>query len=347
MAIKGGKMPEEAKQPKINENELSQEEMIQLLQKTIGQLEGLVNKLNTESIENLPPRTVVETLTTNTDVLTELLGERKVSTSSEPLSTETVTPPETTDTDDIFPDNLFDEENIIDLEEPTEPVEVDPATLKSIESETWWRGLLDKIRSNWAIIGLVSTVLVAVVVGSLVFVSRPSPEIAQTPPTTEILPPPQTPVIVPSPSPQTPEAIETPETPEAIETPLEIEAPGNPEPVEFAPPPQPELTPEQSLIASIQEEVSELTRQYPEGLIATIEANFLGSRLIVTMGNQWYSLDTSAQNQVANGIFERSRRLDFRKLELIDQQGNQLARSPVVGQDMIIFEGEKPLNSTP
>lgn len=341
-------MPEEAKQPSesINQNEISQKEMIELLQKTIGQLEVIVNKLSTESMDNLPPREVVETLSTNTEVLTELLGETKTSTSTTPGQPEAVTPSDFTESENLFPEILFNEEDI-DLEEPTEPVRVDPATLSSNGLENWWDRILNNIRSvlptalsdklsNWAITGIVSTVVVGVLLSSVLWVSRPSPKIAQTPTSTVTPLPTETPTPTITPAP----------TSEEIETPLEIEAPGNPEPVQFAPPPKPELTPEQSLIASIQEQVSDLTRQYPEGLIATIEANFLGSRLIVTMGNEWYSLDKSRQNNLANAIFERSRRLDFRKLELMDQQGNLIARSPVVGEEMVILQREKDLKST-
>lgn len=324
-------MSDELKRPSesTNQNQISQGEMIELLQNTIGQLEIIVNKLSTESIENLPPRVVVETLTSNTEVLAELFGKPSTETSTKSVQPEDGTTPDILSSENLPQEILFDEQDI-DLDEPTEPVRVIPPQGSFNGLQTLCDRGLEKIRSllptslnnklsDWAIIGTVSVVVIAILLTGVVWVSRPSTEVAQTP-----IP---IPTITPAPSPAS----------EAIEMPEEIEAPGNPEPVEFAPPPEPELTPEQSLIAAIQEQVGDLTRQYPEGLISTIEANFLESRLIVTLGDEWYSLSPSRQNNLANAIFERSRRLDFRKLELIDPEGMMIARSPVVGEEMVIL----------
>jgi hypothetical protein len=106
------------------------------------------------------------------------------------------------------------------------------------------------------------------------------------------------------------------------------------------PPPKPELSPEQSLIAAIQDQVTGITTQYPEGLVLSVEANFLGSRLMVKMGDDWYKLNPSRQDKLVNSILERSRKLDFRKLEIVNSQGTLLARNPVVGNKMIILKRE-------
>ncbi len=98
------------------------------------------------------------------------------------------------------------------------------------------------------------------------------------------------------------------------------------------------MTPEQSLIAAIQKEITNLTNQYPDDLIGKIEANFIGSRLIVTVGNQWYDLTNKEQDNLANNILERSWGLDFRKLEILDSQKHLIARSPVVGDQVIILK---------
>ena len=73
-------------------------------------------------------------------------------------------------------------------------------------------------------------------------------------------------------------------------------------------------------------------------MIGRIEANFIGSRLIVTVGNQWYDLTTEEQNNLGNNILERSQSLDFRKLDILDNQGNLIARTPVVGKELIILQ---------
>jgi hypothetical protein len=180
--------------------------------------------------------------------------------------------------------------------------------------------------SNGAIAGILGGLIATVILTSVWLLpqQQPSTEIVELPPET---------------APETsPEATPTvTEIPDAIETPPELKAPGRPEPVEVIPPPEPELTPEQSLIASIQDQVAALTSQYPEGLVRSVEANFLGSRLIVTVGDDWKTLNPNRQDKLANSILQRSQKLDFRKLEIVDSQGNLLARNPVVGNKMVII----------
>ncbi|MGK7941788.1 MAG: hypothetical protein AB4062_16885 [Crocosphaera sp.] len=126
--------------------------------------------------------------------------------------------------------------------------------------------------------------------------------------------------------------------PEVVETPPKLDVPELPQPIKNAPPSQPKLTPEQSLIAAIQKEVTALTNEYSEDLIGKIEANFLRSRLIVTMEEQWYSLSNQEQDNLATNILTRAKSLDFRKLELVDTTGELIARSPLVGKGVIILQ---------
>jgi len=61
-----------------------------------------------------------------------------------------------------------------------------------------------------------------------------------------------------------------------------------------------ELTPEQNLIASIENQVAEITDSYADGLIQSIQANFQGSRLLsksVMIG----TLQQSQQDKLAAG----------------------------------------------
>ncbi len=191
------------------------------------------------------------------------------------------------------------------------------ASLRSVLPVSW----RDRV-SDWALTSVLTIMVIGLLLGGVLLFSSSPTEVAET------LPPPLTNTdnreLSPSP------------TPTVIETPPFIEAPGLPEPVELKPP-QPLLTPEQSLIAAIQEQLTELTQQYPASLIMRIEANFGESRLIVTLGQEWYTLKTARQNSLANVILERSQSLDFRKLELVSEQGDLIARSPVVGSEMVIL----------
>ncbi|MBE9101543.1 hypothetical protein [Vacuolonema iberomarrocanum] len=108
------------------------------------------------------------------------------------------------------------------------------------------------------------------------------------------------------------------------------------------PAPKLALTPEQTLIASIQERISLVSDRYTNGLILTVRANFRQSILTVRLGDEWYGLSTAQQDDLANDLLRQATRLDFSKLELTDSVGNRLARNPVVGNQMIILRREKP-----
>lgn len=135
---------------------------------------------------------------------------------------------------------------------------------------------------------------------------------------------------------------ESPPAPSASPTPIPTFEPV-PTP---APAPSPDpvlaLTPEQTLIASIQDRVSEVSDRYTDGLILSVRANFRQSTLITRLGTAWYDLPAEQQDNLANDLLKQSTRLDFSKLELIDPVGNRLARSPVVGDRMIVLRRKPP-----
>ena len=115
-----------------------------------------------------------------------------------------------------------------------------------------------------------------------------------------------------------------------------------PEPIAQPPSPPPKLerSPEQALIAAIQDATSEIATRYGDSaLVESIRADFRTSRLIVTVPRElWYGLGDRTQDRFAADLLQRSRRLDFSKLELQDSAGELLARSPVVGDRVVIFQ---------
>jgi len=146
-------------------------------------------------------------------------------------------------------------------------------------------------------------------------------------------------------SPSEEEVSQQPEKPEAPipppETREEPEPEITPEPTQEPEPeaePEPELTPEQGLIAAIQEQVSEITTRYAEGLIESIEANFRDGRLIIAVSDQWFELSDARQDELSKEMLARSRQLDFTRLVLTTPDGKLLARSPVVGEKMVILQ---------
>lgn len=114
----------------------------------------------------------------------------------------------------------------------------------------------------------------------------------------------------------------------------------SPEPV----PPElvaPAPVPDADRIAKIQTQVAQATDQYAEGLIEAVQANFSGNRLIVEVGDRWYSLDANNQDRVANEMLKRSRQLKFDKLEITNSEGTLVGRSPVVGSGVVLYQRER------
>ncbi|MBE9128996.1 hypothetical protein IQ257_24430 [Coleofasciculus sp. LEGE 07092] len=202
--------------------------------------------------------------------------------------------------------------------------------------EALWDSILDKVRallpnawseklSDWGLTGAIAAILVVVLLTTVAVLQETPAQVAK-----EIFP---EPVLV-----KTPPELKAPEPPQPVEP---LETPELSQPVEVAEPPSLELTPEQSLIAAIQNQVAEITDQYANGLIQSIQANFRGSRLIVTVGEGWYDLDEPQQHQLADEILRRSEELDFSKLNITDPEGTLLARSPVVGSHMVILQRQQ------
>ena len=105
--------------------------------------------------------------------------------------------------------------------------------------------------------------------------------------------------------------------------------------------PQLELEPRDTVIEAIQQQVSEVTQRYADNLIQSVQANFRDGRLTVRVSDDWYRLAASQQDQVATDLLKRTKSLDFGKLELLDSQDNRVARSPIVGNKMLILQRDR------
>ncbi|MEH2204001.1 MAG: hypothetical protein V7K53_07925 [Nostoc sp.] len=224
-----------------------------------------------------------------------------------------------------------------------------------------WGGLLRTIRlflpsnlstklSDTALTGIVTGIAVILVwTTTTIFTGKPT-EVATVPPVEEV--PTPTPKITTPPESVVPE----PQPPEEITPPPEVQTtPPTPEP-EPEPEPEPiptptptpiptptptpiiELTPEQALIAAIENQVAEISDRVASGLIKSIQANFRTSNLTVKISDDWYTLKESQQDKLAAEILQRSQELDFTHLEIIDSQNTLIARNPVVGTEVVIFK---------
>ncbi|RMF20647.1 MAG: hypothetical protein D6756_13850 [Cyanobacteria bacterium J083] len=192
--------------------------------------------------------------------------------------------------------------------------------------------------------GIISAIAIILVVSfnwSRIFpATQPLSEVSATP--EEIIPSEETPIVIEenSPLPGTTTLPEEtiPQTLPEQEQPGESQLKEKPKTTEPQAKKNLKLTPEQSLIAAIQTQVAEISQRYSEDLISTIEADFLASRLLVKVTDEWQELEPNRKKSIANEMLRRSRSLDFKKLEIINEKGELLARSPVVGKEMVIFD---------
>ncbi|QLE48379.1 hypothetical protein FD724_09765 [Nostoc sp. C057] len=225
---------------------------------------------------------------------------------------------------------------------PPPGTEETPSFLQQLQLR--WGGLLRTIRlflpsnlstklSDTALTGIVAGIAVILVWTTMtVFTGKPT-EIATVPPVEEV--PAPTPTITTPPESVVPEP-QPPQPPEEI-TPPKPEPEPIPTPTP-TPTPAIELTPEQALIAAIENQVAEISDRIASGLIKSIQANFRTSNLTVKISDDWYTLKESQQDKLAAEILQRSQELDFTHLEIIDSQDKLIARNPVVGTEMVIFK---------
>jgi hypothetical protein len=173
-------------------------------------------------------------------------------------------------------------------------------------------------------------------------------------PVTEEIPsedPPQAITIVPEPA---NEVIPEENTSLSVEIPIPVEVPSRSEELNLLPEPTPiaepearksvpaapvKLTPEQRFIAAIQTQVTQTAQKYVEDpSIESLNANFEGSLLQIRVADHWFGLASEKQNQLAENWLQQAREFDFQTLEIVDRNGSLVARSPVVGSQMIILK---------
>jgi hypothetical protein len=286
---------------------------IKALRGTIGLLETIVEKLEAEPVREIPP-------TVTPPATTPVLNTTTATPEQESASRLSVSASEASaaDTPTVAPKPTAQELADRQLPSPTKPKLIDRILPSFRSLQAFWDATLAKVRSllpaawneklsDWGLTGAIAGIVVVLLVTTAALLPETPAQVAKAPPNT-------------------------------IEAPPELKAPEPPQPVEVETPPPPELTPEQSLIAGIQNQVAEITNRYGNGLIQSIEANFEASRLIVKVSDGWYDLKESQQNKLADEILRRSNELDFSKLQITDPKETLLARSPVVGSNMVILK---------
>jgi hypothetical protein len=185
--------------------------------------------------------------------------------------------------------------------------------------------------------GLAAILIVAIGLTVNSFSAKPPQQVAKAPIPAVQLSPTFDDFVAPGTA-KSPEAIANSQpTPAKFKSKLpDLAAPKKPEPVEIIPPPP--LTPEQSLIAAIQTQVADITNRLGGGLVKSVDADFSIGLLTVKVAEDWYKLSDVEQNQLASQMWKEANSLDFSKLQIANLEGKLIARSPVVGSEMIILE---------
>jgi hypothetical protein len=97
------------------------------------------------------------------------------------------------------------------------------------------------------------------------------------------------------------------------------------------------VDPNAKRVAAIQEQLTEVSTEYTDSLIEAVQANFPRNRLTLRVNDSWYSLESTQRERLANELLKRSQKLAFQTLEIADLKGTVVARTPVVGKQMVLL----------
>ena len=101
---------------------------------------------------------------------------------------------------------------------------------------------------------------------------------------------------------------------------------------------EPKISPEQAFFEAIQTQLNDVTSQYPDEIVDTLNVDIGRDRAIVKLSPDWYTLTDEQQNTLTDRMWLQARSNHFSKLEIQDSQGVSIARSPVVGKHAIILQ---------
>lgn len=295
--------------------------LVSELEATLSQLEQVVRRLqaNPQQSRELP-QLVIDRLQGTTSKLRNLVNNQ----TSVPQSPGRINPGNREEEwDDFFEESVS----------PLPSTKVNPSAIRTKKA------ILKK--SKFGILGAIATGLLGILVGVLLWIGIPQ---INLPPLWD-----QIAKVIKAPSMDNasgspPLITNSDNIPEEIALepdgtlPPVLEAPTAPQAVNLEPLPTAPLTPEQSLLGVIQRELVDLEGLYPPQLIQRIEPNFLASRLTLTVGDRWQELSQKQRQTLLDAFWQRAQKLSFQQLRVYDLGGDLMARSPVVGKDVVIFQ---------
>lgn len=95
-------------------------------------------------------------------------------------------------------------------------------------------------------------------------------------------------------------------------------------------------------IAKIQTQMIDSSILNAQRVVDSVQADFTQNELTLVLNGDWYRLSDYDQTQLAQALMQQSQGLAFSNLEFVSSTGELLARSPVVGTDMVILQRERP-----
>jgi hypothetical protein len=102
--------------------------------------------------------------------------------------------------------------------------------------------------------------------------------------------------------------------------------------------PMVQLTPEQNLILALQAKITALAGSYSDERVQSIQMNLSQNLLQVKVKPDWYKLDPQQQDEMTANLFSQAQKLAFKRLEMVNPDGQLIARNPVIGKKMIILD---------
>lgn len=99
-------------------------------------------------------------------------------------------------------------------------------------------------------------------------------------------------------------------------------------------------------LAEIQAKLSSEVSDLGEGFVDSVKTANENRQLKVSLGIAWDSLSGAEQEEVAQKLWVRSQKLEFKKMELFNSKNTLVARSPVVGTKVIFLRASAPNGET-
>lgn len=259
------------------------------------------------------------------------------------LESETPSVPDTTeatDNDEWPTDDSLNWEEEYSVASPPPP---EATTAK--EALAWLRPLGRRLAASWrrlvagirtkipAAASLSDTAISGILIGILVVILLVLYSVRQPSVATE----PATGVTLSEPS----DAETMPVTSSPTDTPT---APTNS--LEAAPPPMTDRV-NSDRIAQIQTQLTDSNIPHANRVIDSVRADLTNNRLTLVFNGDWFRLSDYEQVELANQLQQQSTELSFEDLQFLTTEEDLIARSPVIGNGMVILLREKPTEVEP